>query len=379
MRMKDELSFWSRVYKIGYGFLDKLTFGHLTLRRRNIELASRLAMKEAENEGLIDKLGEADREIEEKDERIGGLEEELEEQRIKLVQLNEDYQGLSSSLEAFMMDNYQEFNTALNEVRELHRKLGTDIDDITLIKGVLTTVQYQRKAVKEANKKVAAMEEKVAEAERKGILVQVAMEVGEIKTPIIVLDGNNRIKAMSKSAVELVSYDATGKQASHVFNKLYRMIANVLPTYENGFYVDNLFSDSRLHVHMKRTAKREYIGAILVAEKRKGWLQRSNRTQYDSLNQVVSEAVADDKNIPIDLRKAIDIPDEFVKRLYGLSLSGFFKKKTKIVVNNSKIYDKLVNYGVPKDMVVYAAIEETKKNPEKSELGLEGAITPSPA
>ena len=103
---------------------------------------------------------------------------------------------------------------------------------------------------------------------------------------------------------------------------------------------------------------------------------RKNNTRYDSLNDVVSQAVANDKTVPIDLRKMRNIPDKLVERLYGLSQSNFFREKTKIVVRHQKVYDKLQEYGIPEDMIIHAPL--TNEEPER-EQGLEPGLIPEGA
>ena len=121
----------------------------------------------------------------------------------------------------------------------------------------------------------------------------------------------------------------------------------------------------------KRTSEKQYIGSILVVADKKQSRWRRKGTRYDSLNDVVSHAVADNKAMPIDLRKMKSIPDEFAERLYGLSQSNFFKEKTKIIVRHQKVYEKLLKYNVPEDMIKYAPL--ANKEPER-ETGLEKGL-----
>ena len=61
--------------------------------------------------------------------------------------------------------------------------------------------------------------------------------------------------------------------------------------------------------------------------------------------------------------------------IYGLSLSNFFREKTKIFVRHKDVYDKLLKYHVPKDMISYNPLQ---KEAEK-EKGLEEGLAPSTA
>lgn len=304
-------------------------------------------------------------------------EKTLRDLRHDYSNLNEEHEILSAGIEAFMMDHYYEFIEAMNEVRELHKKMGRKdiISDVEIVKGVLCSVRAQREAVKQASVKVEKMKEYVAKAEREGIMFQAAMHTGEIKTPIVVLDGNGVIQSMSLSAEKIINPRNIGKNISDIYSRFARSITNLIPTYENGFYVENLTPDYFLDVHIKRTKEKEYIGSILVfSENKKAWWKKENKG-YDSLNDVVSQALAYDKTMPIDLRKVRNLGNDDIDRLYGLSRSNFFKERIKIIVTNQTVYGKLKYGGVPEEMILYAPSDKEKPN----ELGFEGGIAPSTA
>ena len=58
------------------------------------------------------------------------------------------------------------------------------------------------------------------------------------------------------------------------------------------------------------------------------------------------------KLIGIDLRATREISDDVARRLGGLAQSKYFRNRMKVVVTNASVYNQLMRYDVPKELIV---------------------------
>ena len=363
---------------------------------------ARLAKEKSEIEATYERDVEALRvEVGERDETISGLERELrgirsaldkaensswakekELKRIyeKLRVVQEENAQLSKSPEASKLMLYEEIRQELEGLKRLHIATGIEIDDETRARGIFAVIKWLKHAAQEADARTAEMRNEIRRIKERYILAQVNLYL-EDNNAVFVLDDDNRIEAISRPAEEILGIgNGVGETAACITKGLGAMIGHVAPTYEPGFYLDDVgvgtLKKADLQVHIERSSKdNNYLCLFLVVEKRKKphfWHRMSDQ---EKLEEVVSMCLVNGKERIMDLSKATEVSDEVAKRIYGLSLSKYFRDRVRIVVGNQEVFDKLAgDYKVPRNM-----IKITYDRGEAPETSADGEAQPSGA
>ncbi len=374
-------SFFYRAYDIGYRFLDFVTLGSLSKSAQISRLegfikyfgeekrillgrvqslriahekeerkwAKRIGRVEAENKGLGLRLAEAVNEI-------VGLEGRLAKTQGDLALVQERYTRAKA-----IIDANEELEGALADLEEFHMSMG--IANPNAGKNALDVIRRQRAFVRMAY-------EKVEEAERGNVLGRSYTKHLKDDRVVFVLDEKHRIEAMSPAAKRLVGKDITGKEVTYVSSTLGMMLGYTAPTYEGEFSAilgsvgDS--KDVRVKVNLERYYD-QHIGAFVVVEPARFWQRAKAGAQaytlaapnvFDDgaeLTKMVNATIAIDYNrkiISMDLRATREVSDDVARRIGGLAQSKYFRNRLKIVVSDGDVYDKLMRYDVPKELIV---------------------------
>ncbi|MBW2965621.1 hypothetical protein KY342_00790, partial [Candidatus Woesearchaeota archaeon] len=305
-------------------------------------------------------------------EELSSLRKDYDEQSTELTSVKKENAEVKSGMEYYWANAHMQFQEAIKGLRAFYGKAGVKIDEETLAKSVGYVLEKQRTAVKEADVRVTEIRKEVEEIRRNSILARALMELDSEK-PILVINRNNVIEGVSKSAERLIGRDVTKKYIDSVYSGLAFMIDRVAETYEPGFdiySVKGLNTDRIVKVHIGRVVN-EYIGAVLTFEE-KGWFGGLFR-EKDKIREAVNKTVIlndfSTRSI-INLTKLKQVPEEIGRRLYGLSRSDYFRHSILVRVANPEVYETLEKkYGIPFNMLEFAG--ELKVSTEE---GLEGAL-----
>lgn len=389
---EDELSFWDRFYgklkSAGYVVLDFLSGGYVSKLEKDVsyltksnktnanrvmslnvaherkkrEWEKRIGTEAAKNEGLVFRLSDAHKELAEQNETISELEGKVAEAEGTLVLAQNELAEVKDAYSRVqaIIDANPELEGAMADLEELYKKLSIENPDTR--KNALGIIRRQRALVRIAY-------EKVEETERKGVLGRAYVKLAD-KRAIFVLDEKNRVEAMSPAAQKLIGSDITGKDAGYVVSRLGLMINHVAPTYEGDFSVtiDSVGSlkNARINVNLERYYY-THIGSFVIVEPVHFWEQRRKRTEaytlvapkvFDDgaeLTRMIGETIVPDygvRSIGIDLRATTEMSDEIARRIGGLTQSKYFRNRIKMVVSNSDVYNKLMRYDVPKELII---------------------------
>jgi hypothetical protein len=329
---------------------------NVAYKKEKVKLAKQVGRAEASRDKLEFELNEANNEIE-------GLKGELADTR--------------SSIEFYWTNAHTQFQEALVGLRNFHLKAGMEVDEETLVKSVGATMQRLGIAIKDARMIIRGLEGIVEKGERENLIGRYMNELEKDKV-LIYVDGEQRIVSATEPAREILGDTIVGRKVEAIASRLGPMMTRVIPTYETGFYFDDILIDGKmLEVNMERTRSREYIGAILILipKKKQGLLYRMRRNYNEMLTDLVSNALAlppGEQKVGLRLSS---VSDDVAERIYGLSLSGYFRNKIQIVADSQEVYDALMSKNVPESMVFKNYMEGKAAKPAPEE-GLSGELAP---
>ncbi len=174
---------------------------------------------------------------------------------------------------------------------------------------------------------------------------------------MIYIDDEQRIVSATEPAKELLGDNIVGRKVEAIASRLGPMMTRVIPTYEPGFYFEDVLIDGKMiEVNMKRARTREYVGAILtlIPEKRRGLLYRMRRDYNRDYNEMLTDFVSKALALPIEQKaglKLSSVSDDVAERIYGLSLSGYFRDRVQIIAESQEVHAKLREHNVPEEMI----------------------------